>query len=174
MMNRSPIGSPSTDPAEPLGTGKEAIHFRDFLATHGLRMTRERVAILDAVLAARDHFDVETLYVALRRRASQVSRATIYRTLDLLVQSGLVDRERFGTDSFCYEPIHGREHHDHMVCNSCGQVIEFFSGEIERQQDLACEEHGFTPETHRLTIFGRCARCTEQEQAAHGRARRHG
>jgi len=145
--------------------GAIAARFREFLATRGLRMTRERVVILDAILAASDHFDAEKLYLDLRSRESLVSRATVYRTLDLLVQCGLVDRSRFASDSFSYEPIHGREHHDHMVCTACGHVTEFVSAEIERLQDEACAEHAFQAETHRLTIFGLCARCAQGERA---------
>jgi Fur family ferric uptake transcriptional regulator len=150
--------------------GALAARFREFLATRGLRMTRERVVILDAILAARDHFDAEKLYLDLRARRSLVSRATVYRTLDLLVQCGLVDRERFASDTFSYEPMHGRAHHDHMVCTDCGHVIEFMSPEIERLQAEACAEHDFAAATHRLTIFGRCARCARGEDATAERA----
>jgi Fur family ferric uptake transcriptional regulator len=143
--------------------GEEASRFRQFLAGRGLRMTRERLAILAAVLDTHDHFDVENLYLKLRTRERRVSRATVYRTLHLLVECGLVDRARFGTDAFSYEQIRGRDHHDHMVCNDCGRVIEFVSREIEQLQEAACEEHDFLPESHRLTVFGRCAGCVERE-----------
>src|SRR5262245_59806996 len=105
--------------SERLREAEEGQKFRQFLATRGLRMTREREVILDAILDTREHFDVERLYVELRKRDRFVSRATIYRTLHLLVESGLLDRARFGTDAFSYEQMHGREHHDHMVCNGC-------------------------------------------------------
>ncbi len=163
--------------------GALAARFREFIATRGLRMTRERIEILDAILAAGDHFDAEKLYLDLRVRESLVSRATVYRTLDLLVQCGLVDRSRFASDSFSYEPMHGREHHDHMVCTACGHVTEFVSAEIERLQDEACAEHDFRAVTHRLTIFGLCATCAQGERAdgraggertAVGRRPRHG
>jgi Fur family ferric uptake transcriptional regulator len=150
--------------ASPLAErGEEAVRFRQFLADQGLRMTRERLAILAAVLDTQDHFDVERLYLTLRSRKHRISRATVYRTLHLLVQCGLIDRARFGTDAFSYEQIRGREHHDHMVCNDCGQVIEFISREIEQLQEVACTEQSFAPESHRLTIFGRCARCVSSE-----------
>ena len=145
--------------SERLREAEEGRKFRQFLATRGLRMTREREVILDAILDTREHFDVERLYVELRKRDRFVSRATIYRTLHLLVESGLLDRARFGTDAFSYEQLHGREHHDHMVCNSCGHVIEFVSNEIERLQDAACADHDFLPQSHRLTIFGLCLDC---------------
>lgn len=154
--------------------GATAARFREFLATRGLRMTRERIMILDAILAASDHFDAEKLYSDLRARESLVSRATVYRTLDLLVQCGLVDRSRFGSDAFSYEPMHGREHHDHMVCTACGHVIEFVSEEIERLQDLACVAHDFQSHTHRLTIFGLCARCASDERSSTKEHLRHG
>jgi len=155
-------GGASPSRSERLATGEEGRKFREFLATRGLRMTREREVILDAVLDTHDHFDVERLYIELRRRERFVSRATVYRTLHLLVESGLVDRARFGTDAFSYEQMHGREHHDHMVCNRCGSVIEFVSSEIERLQDLACAAHDFLPQSHRLTIFGLCSGCVRR------------
>jgi Fur family ferric uptake transcriptional regulator len=142
--------------------GDEIARFRRFLGGQGLRMTRERLTILAAVLETRDHFDVEDLYSSLRARDRRVSRATVYRTLHLLVESGLVDRARFGTDSFSYEQIGGRGHHDHMVCNVCGRVIEFVSNEIESLQKAACAAQDFVPETHRLTIFGRCGPCARR------------
>jgi Fur family ferric uptake transcriptional regulator len=143
-----------------------AARFRDFLARRGLRMTRERIVILEAILAASDHFDAEKLYLDLRAQESLVSRATVYRTLDLLVQCGLVDRSRFASDSFSYEPMDGREHHDHMVCTACGHVIEFVSEEIERLQDQACASHDFQSHSHRLTIFGLCADCAKKEPSS--------
>jgi Fur family ferric uptake transcriptional regulator len=156
---------------ERLREAEEGRKFRQFLATRGLRMTREREVILDAILDTQEHFDVERLYVELRKRDRFVSRATIYRTLHLLVESGLLDRARFGTDAFSYEQLHGREHHDHMVCNRCGHVIEFVSREIERLQDAACADHDFLPQSHRLTIFGLCLDCVRgplerQEESA--------
>jgi Fur family ferric uptake transcriptional regulator len=126
-------------------------------------MTRERAAILAAVLDSHDHFNVENLYLRLRSHHHPVSRATIYRTLNLLLETGVVDRARFGSDEFSYEQMRGREHHDHMVCSACGQVVEFMSGEIERLQDAACEEHDFLPQSHRLTIFGLCSICSGRD-----------
>jgi Fur family ferric uptake transcriptional regulator len=153
-------------PGEPAsGIGEETMRLRDFLTRRGLRMTREREAILEAVLDSHDHFNVDLLFLRLQSRGHAVSRATIYRTLNLLVETGLVDRARFGSDSFSYEQMRGREHHDHMVCNACGEVIEFVSSEIERLQDAACEEHDFLPQSHRLTIFGLCSACIAKRPA---------
>lgn len=156
MRSRSSAAIPTEAFDEEIG------RFRRFLAGQGLRMTRERLAILAAVLESTDHFDVEELYSRLRTRDRRVSRATVYRTLHLLVESGLVDRARFGSDSFSYEQIGGRGHHDHMVCNDCGRVIEFVSDEIELLQKAACAEHNFVPETRRLTVFGRCGSCARR------------
>lgn len=158
-------GAASRESAE---VREELQRLREFLLHRGLRMTRARATILEAVLDSHDHFDVDNLYLRLRSRARSVSRATIYRTLNLLVETGLVDRARFGSDAFSYEQMHGREHHDHMVCNACGQVIEFVSSEIERLQDAACEEHDFLPQSHRLTIFGLCSACIKSDSARTG------
>ena len=135
--------------------------FRSFLGDRRLRVTRTRLAVIEEVFSSREHFDIEGLYQRLVARGRLVSRATLYRTLDLLVESGLVGRTRLANDTFSYEPRLGQEHHDHMVCESCGRVIESVSAEIERQQHLACEAHGFTPHSHRLVILGHCRECGE-------------
>lgn len=133
--------------------------FRTFLAERQLRVTRERLAVVEEVFASRRHFDVEDLFRRLRSRRQAVSRATLYRTLELLVECGLVGRTRFRNDTFHYEPSYGRDHHDHMVCQQCGKVIEFVSADIEHLQRLACEAHDFELQSHRLVILGRCREC---------------
>ncbi len=138
---------------------REAINrFRSFLTQKALRMTRERESVVAEMFVVDDHCDAETLFARLRKRRRNVSRATVYRTLDLLVESGLVERVRFATDTFHYEPVR-TGHHDHMVCTRCGAVIEFVSEEIERLQRQACRAHGFQPESHRHVILGICRDC---------------
>jgi Fur family ferric uptake transcriptional regulator len=141
-----------------------AERFRRFLARKRLRMTQERQAIIEEIFSSDDHFDVETLHARLTRGRPQVSRATIYRTLDLLVESAMVERVRFASDTFQYEPRLGSDHHDHMVCTRCGLVIEFVSAEIERLQHEACAAHGFRIASHRHVILGLCRDCQEGEQ----------
>lgn len=136
---------------------------RDYLRERNLRMTPERRWVLQGVLSREGHFDAEELLQFLHRRHMPVSRATLYRTLDHLTASGLVKRHRFGQGHALFEHIYGRQHHDHLVCDRCGAVIEFVNDEIERLQELVCSEHDFLSTNHVMQIFGVCARCREAE-----------
>jgi Fur family ferric uptake transcriptional regulator len=136
---------------------------REYLRGRNLRMTPERRWVLQGVLSREGHFDAEELLQFLHRRHMPVSRATLYRTLDHLTASGLVKRHRFGQGHALFEHIYGRQHHDHMVCDRCGAVLEFVNDEIERLQDEVCRQHNFISTNHVMQIFGICARCQEQE-----------
>src|SRR5262245_45487470 len=133
-------------------TGQEA--FASWLASRKLRVTGERMAVLEEVLRARGHVDIDDLLERFRRLGRPVSRATIYRTLSHLVASGLVQKVATGEGQARYEPMLGRAHHDHMICLGCGEIIEFTNGEIERLQDWVCRRKGFTIVTHTLQIRG--------------------
>lgn len=152
--------SPAVEPEERL---------REYLRSRNLRMTPERRWVLQGVLSRDGHFDAEELLQFLHRRHMPVSRATLYRTLDHLTSSGLVKRHRFGQGHALFEHIYGRHHHDHMVCDRCGAVIEFVNDDIENLQDQVCAEHGFLSTNHVMQIFGICARCQEAE-AKHAEA----
>ncbi len=133
--------------------------FKKFLKTRGLKFTRERKIILDQVFSVHDHFDVEDLLYMFRKRKKQVSRASIYRTLSLLVESGLVGKVDFGEGRAYYEHVFGHVHHDHLVCKECGQVVQFEDQVIEKRQQDICKEHGFRLDYHTLNIFGICPEC---------------
>jgi Fur family ferric uptake transcriptional regulator len=125
-----------------------------------LRATPERFAILDTVLATQGHFDADDLYYRLITAGVKVSKATVYNTLDLLQQAGLVSKYRFAENMSRYEKAFGRPRHHHLICLSCGDIIEFVSDRLERIQDDVCAEKSFTPQSTTLQIFGTCARCT--------------
>ena len=133
--------------------------FESYLGNHNLRMTPERRAVLETILNREGHFDAEELLQFLRRKRKTVSRATLYRTLEHLVLAGLVKKHSFGRGHAQYEHIYNRKHHDHMVCERCGTVIEFVNEEIERLQDEMCERYGFQPTNHIMEIFGICKSC---------------
>jgi len=133
--------------------------FEEYLRAHNLRMTPERRAVLEVILSREGHFDAEELLQFLRRRRKPVSRATLYRTLDHLTLAGLVNKHSFGGGHARYEHIYDRKHHDHMVCERCGKVIEFINDDIERLQDAMCREYGFIPTNHTMEIYGICAEC---------------
>lgn len=143
----------------PPGRGE---HFKGYLGAQKLKMTRERRLVLDAVTEMRGHFAADDLYVSLAGRKAPVSRATVYRTLEHLVASGLVQKLYLSDRTprrALYEYVHGREHHEHMHCLSCGRVIEFADEMLEKRQDLICRELGFAPLRHSLRIEGICGKC---------------
>lgn len=133
--------------------------FREHLASKGLRMTRERRAVLNGILDAPGHFTADDLYIRLKRRDPMVSRATVYRTLELLVGSRLVEKVDLGGQQAYYEYFFGREHHDHLICLGCGEIIEFANRAIEELQDAVCREQQFEAHYHSHKIFGRCRKC---------------
>lgn len=136
--------------------------FRKFLGERGLRFTGEREAILDEVLGSTGHFDPEELYIALREKGQKVSRASVYRTLPLMVDAGVVEQVERTDKHAHYERTLGRDHHDHMLCVSCGKVIEFYSEAIEKLQDRLCRERGFKGVSHTLEITGYCDSCMKK------------
>ena len=139
---------------------------REYLRSKSLRMTPERRWVLQGVLSREGHFDAEELLTFLHRRHMPVSRATLYRTLDHLTVAGLVKKHRFGQGHALFEHIYGRQHHDHMVCDRCGNVFEFVNDDIERMQDEVCAAHGFLATNHVMQIFGICAACRAKEGGA--------
>src|SRR5437773_990787 len=141
-----------------------AARLAEYLSSRRLKMTRERREILGQVLSLRGHFDADHLLVMLHRSGCNVSRATLYRTLAVLVEAGLVHRLEMARGQARYEPMVGRHHHDHMVCLSCGGIIEFESREIERLQEQVCRRKRFLMTGHTHQILGYCAACSQRER----------
>ncbi|MGA9120080.1 MAG: transcriptional repressor [Bacteroidota bacterium] len=127
------------------------------------RATQERNAILDEVMVIQGHFDAEGLYYRLISNGVKVSRATVYNTLDLLQDCGLVSKYRFTENSSRYERSFGRPHHHHMICLECGDIIEFVNERLERLQNDVCAEKSFSPQSSTVQIFGTCAKCRKKD-----------
>jgi Fur family ferric uptake transcriptional regulator len=155
---------------EPVAPSREEQRvLTEYLVRHGLKRSSQREAILDAFVRAGSHVSVEDLLKIVRRREPAVGRTTIYRTLKLFQDAGLASELLLGSEAR-FEPLWNRDHHDHLVCVSCGQIIEFQSPEIERLQEEIARGLGFTIEGHRHTIFGRCSKCAEKTpRAGHAR-----
>jgi Fur family ferric uptake transcriptional regulator len=141
---------------------------RDILNTHLRqrgkgRATSSRYAVLDEVLRTQGHFDVEGLYYRLITSGVKVSKATVYNTLDLLKECGLVSKYRFAENTSRYEKAFGRPHHHHLICLKCGDIIEFVNDRLERIQDDVCRDKKFEPQSSTLQIFGTCARCSKKD-----------
>jgi Fur family ferric uptake transcriptional regulator len=133
--------------------------FAEFLRTKGLRFTRERREILSEVMKIHNHFEVDDIFLGLRKRSIKVSHASIYRTLPLLVESGIVLKTPCDKMSARYEHIVGHKHHDHFVCVKCGKIIEFNDTRIEKLQEENARKHHFKMSGHRLVIRGLCEKC---------------
>jgi Fur family ferric uptake transcriptional regulator len=139
--------------------GKEQTLFKNFLAGQNLKFTPQRCAVLEAVFGIHRHFDADEMVDILKRKQKRISRATVYRTLDLLVKAGLVRAMELGDSKKVYEHIVGHKHHDHLICTACGRTIEFDEHVIESLQQQVCDRLSFRPERHSLRIFGVCDRC---------------
>jgi len=133
--------------------------FEEFLKLKELKYTSERKSIVKAIFSFYKHFDVEELFEKLGKQGDNVSRATIYRTIPLLIQSGLITETLHCQDKASYENIFNKKHHDHLVCINCGKIIEFYNEKIEKLQEEVCEQHNFIPIEHRLGIKGYCEDC---------------
>jgi len=133
--------------------------FEEYLKSKELKYTSERKLILKEIFSLYKHFDVEELFEKLRKQGNNVSRATIYRTIPLLIQSGLITETFRCQDKISYENIFNKKHHDHLLCIKCGKTIEFFNEKIERLQNEVCKKYNFKPLEHRLGIKGYCEEC---------------
>lgn len=140
----------------------EEIRFEAFLRGKKLKLTGERLVILASIFRRESHFDAETLHAELRSDGGDISRATVYRTLDLLVQSGLVRKNSLGASHANYEAARGDEHHDHLICLNCNKVVEFYRSDLEELQERICVDQGFKLVHHSLQIFGLCPDCKDK------------
>jgi Fur family ferric uptake transcriptional regulator len=134
--------------------------FTEFLREGSYRITAERFEVLGMVLRYDEHFDAESLCLRLRAEGSKISRATVYKTLALLHECGLVSRYMYAPGNFAqYEKTIDRPRHDHMVCTKCDRVIEFPNGSVRYLQKQICDHHDFEGIYHSLQIFGICSDC---------------
>lgn len=134
--------------------------FNHYLESRNLKNTAGRRAILSEIAGMEDHhFSADDLLVRFRNHGASISRATIYRTLDHLVQGGLVRQLSLGRKQSFYESSFSRRHHEHMICLSCGSVIEFTNDEIERLLEEDCRRKRFRPDRHSIQILGTCRKC---------------
>lgn len=133
--------------------------FRGYLRRRGLKYTRERRVVLQGVMRNETHFDPEQLLMELRGGGQRVGKATIYRTLPLLIACGIVKPVQFGDKQTRYEHTYGHASHDHMVCLRCRRIIEFDDTQAARLAGRLAREQGFRAVTHRFQIIGLCSDC---------------
>jgi Fur family transcriptional regulator, ferric uptake regulator len=143
---------------------KEELKFVEFLRGSGQKVTQARRKVLEEVYRHHDHFNADDLYLRLKERKANVSRATVYRTLSLLDRCGLVRRMEGETRSL-YEHVLGHPHHDHLMCLRCGRIYEFTHPSIEEMQQEVCRQFEFQMVSHTQAIYGLCRKCQSKVKA---------
>lgn len=139
--------------------------FLEYIRRRGLRRTPEREQILAEIFATHQHFDVDSLYLSLRSKGAKVSKASIYRALPLFIDCGLIREVDFNDGHWHYEHIYGHDHHHHLRCLTCGEVLEF------EEPGLSClgirlwQEYGYTVVSHHLDVKGYCRACCQEAPA---------
>ncbi len=131
--------------------------FTRYLTEQKMRKTPERYAILEEIYSRNDHFDAEALYIHMKTNNYRVSRATVYNTLELLVNCELVKKHQFGTNLAKYEKSFGYRQHDHLICNDCGKVMEFCDPRVQQIKNMMGELLKFEVTSHSLNLYGNCA-----------------
>tara|TARA_Y100001934_G_C11913255_1_gene567671 strand:+ start:193 stop:615 length:423 start_codon:yes stop_codon:yes gene_type:complete len=132
--------------------------FNAILKNSGLRITEQRQAVLDDLYNSDGHRDVEEIFISLKNNGLNVSRATVYRTLEILVNHKLVRRLDLGEGKFRFES-RDRSHHDHIICINCNKIVEFMNVHIEELQEKIAKKNGFILKRHVHQLFGICKDC---------------
>lgn len=141
--------------------------FAIYLDKNGHRKTLERFIVLEEIYKRTDHFDVESLYFQIRNQNISVSRATVYNTLDLLVECGLVTKHQFQSGQALYEKAYGFKQHDHLICIDCGSVFEFCDPRVAEIQEMIGNLLEFKVSHHSLVLYGNCNKlnCTHKKSS---------
>lgn len=132
--------------------------FTEYLIKNNCRRTPERYAILEEIYLRNDHFDAEALFIHMKTRNYRVSRATIYNTLELLLDCDLIKKHQFGKNLALYEKSYGFKQHDHLICTDCGTVLEFCDPRVQQIKDMMGEIMGFQITHHSLNLYGNCTK----------------
>ena len=133
--------------------------FKEALKKEGLKYTPQRTAVLEEIIKDKGHRESEEIYLALKKRGQHVSRATVYRTMDILVNNGFARKMNLGDGRARYESKVNSPHHDHLVCMDCGLIIEFMDQKIEDLQDEIAIQYEFQLKRHIHQLFGLCKKC---------------
>lgn len=130
--------------------------FSDYLGKQGLRKTPERFAVLGEIYSISEHFDIDTLYVHMKSKNFNVSRATLYNTIEHLLNCELVIKRQFGKNIAQFERSYTYKQHDHLICQDCEKVMEFCDPRIQQIQTMMGDILGFHVTNHSLNLYGRC------------------
>lgn len=133
--------------------------YKTMLSNEGLKFTPQRLEILEEVVSGEGHRECEEIYLSMKKKGKIVSRATVYRTIDLLVKNNLARKLELGDGRARYESKLNSSHHDHLICIDCGDIVEFVDDEIESKQEEIALNHGFILKKHIHQLFGVCKKC---------------
>lgn len=143
--------------------------FQAHLTRKGLKYTRQRRAIAEVFFGSGAHLSLNDVHALARAKQPSVGYATVYRTMKLMSECGLADEHKFAEGQVRYEP--SGEHHDHIICTTCGKIVEYEDARVERFQEEMAAKHGFRVVKHRHEIYGEClvADCPDRGAARTGR-----
>lgn len=145
---------------------------QEFISGKRLKNTKQRDLIAAIALRADGHIGVEEIFRVARKKDPKVGFSTVYRTMKLLKECGLVIERHFGDGVTRYEPVREGEHHDHLICTSCGDIVEFEDEAIEERQEAVAIRYGFVVQSHKHEIYGLCPKCAAKAVVPVGGARK--
>ena len=140
---------------------KEEKIFENYLGNKNFKHSEQRKKILNVFLSIDRHLTADELYRITKKKYPSLGYATVYRTLKLLCECGLSRELKFENGTSRYEHLYGHQHHDHLICTKCGSFLEILDPEIERLQEKLIKIHGFSPQGHRMELYGICKNCRE-------------
>ena len=138
-------------------------NFSEYLKSHDQRYTTQKKEIVGAILNKKDHFEIDVFISEMHIKGQRMARATVYRTVKQLLDANLIQKINAGNGRIYYEYNEELEHHDHMICNLCGKILEIKNKTIEKAIINECQKHSFIPEYRSLHIYGICKECSTKE-----------
>ena len=143
-------------------TDEKLERFRDFIRERGLKNTRQRDDIARWFFAVKGHHNADEIYRQVQNESPGIGFSTVYRTMKLLCEAGLVQERHFGDSEALYENV--STHHDHCICTSCGKIMEFENPQIEALQEAVARDFGFQLTSHKMELYGLCASCARAQR----------
>lgn len=148
-----------------MSTNEETIEeLKKIVKQKGLKYTEQREIVLIILMNAEDHLSAEEIYneIKIKYENSNVGIATVYRALSFLEEVNLITSITFGSDGKKYES-NAKAHHDHLICTSCGTIVEFVDDEIEKRQDKIAKKNKFKITSHSMQLYGTCSECIKKD-----------